>query len=1334
MLQAKKAAPSVQLQPRGAPAEAGKNFKLSKSKKIRGFKGPAVPSAEDRLFSEDGDDDEGGSVISASDRELQLVRSDLAALQRSLNSAAKDNNAIGISQCIQLQDGLGLHLLGDEHLDLGTALCLAARRGNLEALAALISKGSNLEFAQATEKGFRALHWAARFNRADAARVLINAGADIHAPSESGQPLTIGVAQGAHEVVWELLRVDRCDKRVGESATDTGKLVPPSAEQVAAFHTAVLRGDRPMVRQFVKAGIPIDVPNHNGWTGIHIAALHNYRDLVRLLADSAAKLNLSEPQTGMTPLVVAAKQGYVKIVSLLLDYGVELDGADSNGVTALQSACSQGRFDIVGMLLESGASCDKVTNAGDTALMTAIKANFQDIVSRLIRHPELDCESIGQRCPIGPGGVMWSPMQVAARCGFGSVVEVLWKMGRADVNRQLRDHHGLTWTTLSIASCRNNLDAVKILLRARAQVFPVNEDGRQAVWFAARDGYADVVAALLEGGGNAGLADVDGLTPALAAALYGHVDTIKLILRWQISEVRQVAEIDELRIEAGNDQEEDDETLALEQLSVQKLGKDQILAKSVSKRDLAPGAVGPSARAGLGLILRAAIIRNDLELLEMALRLGADPESEEDQYRKCSGQWAVELAAQRNHMDVLLRVARTGASLWHRMSRSEEPDQFRDVAAYTYALQSRIRPEEDQGEQENHDDEKPSGLDATGRPLGFEAGIDARPGLAQELDSEVDPLARTPLIYACDMGSMQWITDLLKCGANISAVDADGWTVVHAAAFNGRLDILNHILPLAKKAGLNINAPGKDGRTPLDLAKNGRYQPDPAVATLLRDFGASAPSKKKARKEASKRRCTLCLRLPLAAVHAAFAIAVLLWQSVSLYEVVWQIHHVDLSPFRRSSRGMYWPRVPLFCAMLACYMGGIPWIMSKMPSPILSQLGSVPVMAALLGSQLVAVVRALHFDPGAVGCRRIPATASSWRSRRELMALVLEFLQHISVSFAAEVYWNPDSQVDAASQLTSLTARRWLGEPPLPGLIVFGVAVFLAFLWLCLAGYLALSVRVIFDEPLRAQLPALRADQGKSPVAEGPMPLLLGTTAYMAVVAGLLRQLHCAPADIPIESLRIASPDTSVLPMLWDDAPTVQTVCWTSALHVFRAELAMVILLFYQLTTCTLAPFFSQSREPTERLLGDGKGPGLTVQPGIRRSFRFDAVARLVKLVLAIVATYGRAQSSLVLAVSLGCNGLLAILAHTSWCRPTNHAFLNVLWSGCYGAAAWAAMVSWLSYIVAAPSTWGTVGVLLVGWVFGGVRIFAVCKGDNVMSADAEVAPPPLQSGSARPS
>ena len=51
--------------------------------------------------------------------------------------------------------------------------------------------------------------------------------------------------------------------------------------------------------------------------------------------------------------------------------------------------------------------------------------------------------------------------------------------------------------------------------------------------------------------------------------------------------------------------------------------------------------------------------------------------------------------------------------------------------------------------------------------------------------------------------------------------------------------------------------------------------------------------------------------------------------------------------------------------------------------------------------------------------------------------------------------------------------------------------------------------------------------------------LLLGTTAYLAVVAGLLRQLHCAPTPAPIEELgggdrNADAPRETVLPRLWE--------------------------------------------------------------------------------------------------------------------------------------------------------------------------------------------------------
>lgn len=100
--------------------------------------------------------------------------------------------------------------------------------------------------------------------------MLIEAGADIHAPSDSpgndvlaGVPLVLAVSKVATESVWELLRVDPCTKENTDhnGPVPVGKLLPPSKAQVKSFHMAVLRGDKIIVREFIKAGMPIDVPD-----------------------------------------------------------------------------------------------------------------------------------------------------------------------------------------------------------------------------------------------------------------------------------------------------------------------------------------------------------------------------------------------------------------------------------------------------------------------------------------------------------------------------------------------------------------------------------------------------------------------------------------------------------------------------------------------------------------------------------------------------------------------------------------------------------------------------------------------------------------------------------------------------------------------------------------------------------------------------------------------------------------------------------------------------------------------------------------------------------------
>ena len=149
-------------------------------------------------------------------------------------------------------------------------------------------------------------------------------------------------------------------------------------------------------------------------------------------------------------------------------------------------------------------------------------------------------------------------------------------------------------------------------------------------------------------------------------------------------------------------------------------------------------------------------------------------------------------------IEVLVRVARTGAAIFHRMPRPEEPDQ-REISAYSYAIHSRIRPG-------GADTEAPF---PTGRPGTLAAGVAVRPGLKQEVDSCVDPLGRTPLIYACSKGALNSLTiglvaSLAKQGIRLNTV-SPGMTAT---------DMISDVLPSFDMSAIPLGRVG----TPDEIA------------------------------------------------------------------------------------------------------------------------------------------------------------------------------------------------------------------------------------------------------------------------------------------------------------------------------------------------------------------------------------------------------------------------------------------------------------------------------------------------------------------------------------
>ena len=282
-----------------------------------------------------------------------------------------------------------------------TSLHLASKRGAADVIDVLVKAGADV-MARTSTGGAQPLHFAVSTGTLESVNVLLGHGAEVDARETMWDqtPLMFAAAAGRTDVVIALLdngadasltaRVMDLAER--EEADDADQ---ERQEEIAERIRAALEG-RSAGRERGGRGDPDQGGARGGRGGppdqaAAQASPEPTRDeILEQQRDRFQSGRLSQAQMvggygGLTPLLLAARDGHRQTAMALLDRGADIDQPSAGDhTTPLLMATINGHFDLAKMLLDRGADPTLTSDAGATPLYTTL--NTQWIPKA--RHPQ----------------------------------------------------------------------------------------------------------------------------------------------------------------------------------------------------------------------------------------------------------------------------------------------------------------------------------------------------------------------------------------------------------------------------------------------------------------------------------------------------------------------------------------------------------------------------------------------------------------------------------------------------------------------------------------------------------------------------------------------------------------------------------------------------------------------------------------------------------------------------------------------------------------------------------------------------------------------------------